>query len=187
VKRPGKGADPAAWAQARELLEQDDPIDALLELAARGKAARKGVAAAVEDAARVRALLAERADADPEAPAERLLRWASDASTEAQQRVNPIARNESFVCGRCGFAVPPAPGGKVRNHCPRCLHSRHVDGPVPGDRASDCGGLMKPTRPEQVGGAWRVTHVCVVCGHERRNRLFPDWAVEPDRLEVLWG
>jgi len=187
VTGPGKGADRAAWVEAQALLDEPDPIDRLLAIAARSKAARRGVASAVEGDPRVRGLLAGRSDADPEAPPDRLLRWAADRQGAARERINPIVRNESFACAGCSFPVPSAPGGKVRNHCPRCLCSLHVDGPVPGDRASDCGGLMKPTAPEQSGGVWRVTHHCQRCGHTRRNRLFPDWAEEPDRLEILWG
>lgn len=50
--------------------------------------------------------------------------------------------NESFDCLHCGAAVPPAKK-TCRNHCPFCLHSRHVD-VYPGDRANSCGGLLKP-------------------------------------------
>jgi hypothetical protein len=48
--------------------------------------------------------------------------------------------NDAFTCENCGFEVPPRQGG-CRNHCPRCLASKHVD-VFPGDRANDCRGLM---------------------------------------------
>ncbi len=48
--------------------------------------------------------------------------------------------NDRFACENCGFEVPPRKGG-CRNHCPRCLASKHVD-IFPGDRANGCGGLM---------------------------------------------
>ncbi len=66
-------------------------------------------------------------------------------------------------------------GGRHRNHCPYCLHSRHVDGRTPGDRASDCGSRMAPVgvfaRPngEQV-----LVHRCLGCGFERYNRVAAD-------------
>src|SRR3954452_24116834 len=47
---------------------------------------------------------------------------------------------EDFTCGNCGAAVR---GNGYTNHCPRCLWSRHVD-VDPGDRAADCGALMRP-------------------------------------------
>jgi len=70
---------------------------------------------------------------------------------------------------------PVAYGGSHRNHCPYCLYSRHVDGNVPGDRASACGGLMAPigafTRPK---GEHVVVHRCLTCGFERYNRIAAD-------------
>jgi hypothetical protein len=83
---------------------------------------------------------------------------------------------QEFRCRRCGlFVGPTLGGGKHRNHCPYCLHSRHVDGSVPGDRSSDCGGLMAPigafTRPK---GEHAIVHRCLTCGFERYNRIAAD-------------
>lgn len=51
---------------------------------------------------------------------------------------------EGFTCKVCGRPVTPAGAGSDhRNHCPNCLSSLHVD-VEPGDRASDCGGIMDP-------------------------------------------
>ena len=55
-----------------------------------------------------------------------------------------IRKTEDFVCENCGQEVK---GNGYTNHCPRCLYSKHVD-INPGDRASDCGGLMKPVAVE---------------------------------------
>jgi hypothetical protein len=70
---------------------------------------------------------------------------------------------------------PTIAGGRHRNHCPMCLHSRHVDGDKPGDRASACGGLMAPVgvfvRPK---GEHVVVHRCQSCGLERHNRIAAD-------------
>ena len=50
---------------------------------------------------------------------------------------------ESFTCKACGHLVTPEEAGtQHRNHCPNCLSSLHVD-IEPGDRASDCGGVME--------------------------------------------
>jgi hypothetical protein len=83
---------------------------------------------------------------------------------------------ESFKCRRCrAFVGPTVSGGRHRNHCPLCLHSRHVDGNRPGDRASDCGSLMAPVgtfhRPK---GEQVVLHRCLGCGLERHNRVAAD-------------
>ncbi len=52
---------------------------------------------------------------------------------------------EEFKCGQCrAFIGPTIGGGRHRNHCPLCLHSRHVDRARPGDRASDCWASMAP-------------------------------------------
>jgi len=72
--------------------------------------------------------------------------------------------------------VGPVPyGGKHRNHCPYCLHSRHVDGRVPGDRASTCGGTMAPIGTfARRNGEQVVVHRCLSCGFERYNRIAAD-------------
>lgn len=187
---PGKGADRGVWQDAVAGLERGEASAYFVELAAASLSARKAVAAALETTAgsAVKRALAESlgGDATPDDPAGRLLRWAMGRQEPARERSNPIARNESFLCGHCGFLVPEAPGSGVRNHCPRCLRSQHVDGPVPGDRASDCHGLMDPHDQVVAGGEVRVTFRCRRCGFERVNRLHPDWDVEPDRVDELW-
>jgi hypothetical protein len=66
-------------------------------------------------------------------------------------------------------------GGRHRNHCPFCLHSRHVDGRTPGDRASRCGSTMAPVAVfERPGGEQCVVHRCLGCGFERHNRVAAD-------------
>ncbi|MGI8916943.1 MAG: RNHCP domain-containing protein [Chloroflexota bacterium] len=85
-------------------------------------------------------------------------------------------REETFRCRHCKLLVGPVPsGGKHRNHCPRCLYSRHVDGRMPGDRASACGSAMAPiavfARPN---GEYVVVHRCLGCGFARHNRIAAD-------------
>ena len=58
--------------------------------------------------------------------------------------------DESFTCRNCGHPVVPAGAGSDhRNHCPNCLCSVHLD-IEPGDRESDCGGLMEPADDNPV-------------------------------------
>lgn len=99
--------------------------------------------------------------------------------SEARKR---LGRSEEFRCRHCRAMVGPTIlGGRHRNHCPLCLHSRHVDGDSPGDRASACGGTMAPIgvftrrKGEQV-----VVHRCLACGLERHNRVAAD-----DNFEVV--
>ena len=73
---------------------------------------------------------------------------------------------EDFTCEHCGVDVK---GDGYTNHCPSCLWSKHVD-VNPGDRASSCGGLMKPVALERTGDEYVLTHRCVTCQHEKRNR-----------------
>ena len=74
---------------------------------------------------------------------------------------------EDFICEQCGKTVS---GSGYTNHCPQCLWSKHVD-IDPGDRASDCEGLMEPLRLEEKDGAPRVLHRCMLCGHEKWNQV----------------
>lgn len=90
--------------------------------------------------------------------------------------VGSRGREETFRCRHCKLLVGAVPsGGKHRNHCPSCLYSRHVDGKMPGDRASDCGSSMAPvavfTRPN---GEYVLIHRCLGCGFERYNRIAAD-------------
>ncbi len=73
---------------------------------------------------------------------------------------------EDFVCRHCGQAVG---GDGYTNHCPYCLWSRHVD-VDPGDRAAECLGLMEPVEVVLEKDTYVLTHRCVACGHEKRNR-----------------
>lgn len=93
-----------------------------------------------------------------------------------------IARNDPFVCGNCQRQVEPIKfGGSYRNHCPFCLWSKHVDGPIPGDRSSSCGGLMEPIGVQtRRTGEYVLVHKCVKCGFERYNRVAGD-----DDMELI--
>jgi hypothetical protein len=77
---------------------------------------------------------------------------------------------EDFNCEQCGLLVR---GNGYTNHCPKCLYSKHVD-INPGDRQSECGGVMKPECVEIRGGKYIITHRCTVCGHKKRNKSCED-------------
>ena len=66
---------------------------------------------------------------------------------------------EDFTCAHCGTHVT---GNGYTNHCPKCLYSRHVDD-MPGDRASKCGGMMRPIAVEKSGDDFIITHKCEKC------------------------
>jgi hypothetical protein len=90
-------------------------------------------------------------------------------------RKNMIDANEGFKCANCKRTVGPHEGGSCRNHCPYCLFSLHVDKDVPGDRLSECQGLMAPTGAElNKKKGPRLFHVCKSCGQKVVNRCAPD-------------
>ncbi|MDZ7801566.1 MAG: RNHCP domain-containing protein [Trueperaceae bacterium] len=93
--------------------------------------------------------------------------------------------NQGFTCVECGAGVRPLANGSVRNHCPHCLHSLHVD-VGPGDRGSDCGGVLEPIGVEPGGkGDWTLVHRCRRCGAVRRNRAALDDPQQPDDYERI--
>jgi len=102
------------------------------------------------------------------------------------QRKNFVGRtNRGFVCERCGEHVLPLARGGFRNHCPRCLWSKHADR-VPGDRAESCGGPMEPVRIESdAKRGWMIVHRCVRCGMGRRNRAALSDPRQPDDFEAM--
>ena len=57
---------------------------------------------------------------------------------------NFTKNDEEFICENCGSKVDPL-GYTSRDHCPKCLCSKHVD-INPGDRESECRGLLKPVQ-----------------------------------------
>lgn len=76
-------------------------------------------------------------------------------------------KQEDFVCAHCEVAVS---GTGYTNHCPKCLWSKHVD-INPGDRAEECGGLMKPVDLYKEGQHWVLTHECQRCRMRRRQKI----------------
>jgi RNHCP domain len=101
------------------------------------------------------------------------------------RRFTVTGTNNGFTCAHCGLEVKPLRNGSVRNHCPHCLHSLHVD-VNPGDRASDCLGLLEPVEVDYDGKkGWIVVHRCAKCGAERRNKAALDDPDQPDDFEVV--
>ena len=81
--------------------------------------------------------------------------------------------DEAFTCENCGYEVEPR-GYSSRNHCPKCLHSKHVD-INPGDRAEDCKGLLIPINVENNSKKGQVIIFrCKKCGQIRKNKVAED-------------
>jgi hypothetical protein len=98
-----------------------------------------------------------------------------------------LEKNADFVCMHCGVYVSANPllsGVQNRNHCPSCLHSRHLDLYQAGDRLSACKAPMRPvgltmkhamkkySRPGS--GELMLIHLCRDCGAVSINRITAD-------------
>lgn len=74
---------------------------------------------------------------------------------------------ENFICENCGYEVK---GSGYTDHCPECFFSKHVDN-FPGDRSSDCGGLMKVAAIELKGQQYSLVYECLKCGKRKKNKV----------------
>ena len=79
---------------------------------------------------------------------------------------------EDFVCEKCNFKVS---GDGYTNHCPKCIHSKHVD-IFPGDRSEDCEGLMEPIAYDGKD----IFFKCLRCGNIKKNK-----GVDRDNTDIL--
>jgi len=79
-------------------------------------------------------------------------------------------RREDFTCEHCGAFVK---GSGYTDHCPKCLWSKHVD-INPGDRKSNCGGMMKPIGVEVKGNEYIIHYRCTKCSHKFKVKSAPD-------------
>jgi len=93
------------------------------------------------------------------------------------KRKNFLRKKEDFICKNCGAKIK---GDGYTDHCPICLWGKHVDDVVPGDRASDCKGMMEPTRVIFEKSKYRIEYKCQKCGHE-----FRVWADKEDNRDRL--
>lgn len=81
--------------------------------------------------------------------------------------------DQEFICENCKRTVLKL-GYSSRNHCPYCLHSKHVD-INPGDRKEECKGLLVPVGCElDSKKGYIIIHKCSKCGAIRRNKYAKD-------------
>ena len=81
-------------------------------------------------------------------------------------------KDESFICEHCGKAVPKL-NYTSRDHCPYCLFSKHVD-IMPGDRANQCLGLLKPIGIEKFKHNYKIIYECEKCHQKHKNIMAND-------------
>ena len=71
-------------------------------------------------------------------------------------------------------------GYSSRDHCPKCLCSKHVD-ITPGDRANDCKGLLEPISAEiNPKKGYVIIYKCKKCGAICRCK-----AAEDDDIDYI--
>ena len=67
-----------------------------------------------------------------------------------------------------------------RDHCPFCLHSKHVD-INPGDRSENCHGDLEPVGLEISNKkGYVIIFKCKKCGAIRKNK-----AAEDDNMDLI--
>lgn len=95
--------------------------------------------------------------------------------------------NRDFVCVHCKTYVSAESlisGVQNRNHCPYCLHSRHMDLREAGDRLAACKSQMEPLGltlkqshkkyASDLQGELMLIHECTECGRVSVNRIAAD-------------
>lgn len=87
--------------------------------------------------------------------------------------------DEEFICENCGKKVSKL-GYSCRNHCPYCLHSKHVD-VNPGDRLEECHGILEPVGVElDSKKGYVIIFKCKKCGMLRKNK-----AAKDDNMDLI--
>jgi len=81
-------------------------------------------------------------------------------------------RDENFICEHCGKEVYKL-NYTARDHCPYCLHSKHVD-IYPGDRLNNCLGLLKPIGIEKFKDSYKIIYKCSKCNELHKNIIAND-------------
>ena len=80
--------------------------------------------------------------------------------------------NEKFTCDNCKALVNELKGS-ARDHCNKCLYSKHVD-VFPGDRSNNCHGLLKPIAIEKFKDKYKIVYKCEKCGEIHKNIMAVD-------------
>ena len=80
--------------------------------------------------------------------------------------------DEEFICEKCGEKIKRL-NYTARDHCNKCLYSKHVD-INPGDRANSCKGLLKPIGIEKFKDTYKIIYKCEKCGQLHKNIVASD-------------
>lgn len=86
--------------------------------------------------------------------------------------------DETFICENCNYKVEKL-NYSARDHCPRCLYSKHVD-INPGDRANNCKGLLEPIGIEKFKDSYKIIYKCKKCNKLHKNIIAYD-----DNMDII--
>lgn len=81
-------------------------------------------------------------------------------------------KDENFLCENCGQLVLKL-NYTARDHCNKCLYSKHVD-INPGDRLNNCEGLLVPIGIEKFKDSYKIIYKCDKCGEYHKNIMAND-------------
>ena len=88
-------------------------------------------------------------------------------------------KNEEFTCLNCARQNKPV-RPFIRDHCQYCMCSLHVD-VHPGDRAADCGGLMRALAFRKGKKTdYQILYQCEKCSYKHWNMMLPD-----DNMQIM--
>ena len=80
--------------------------------------------------------------------------------------------DDDFICENCHKKVMKL-NYTARDHCNKCLYSKHVD-INPGDRQNQCHGLLKPVGIEKYKDTYKIIYKCLKCGQMHKNIMAND-------------
>lgn len=83
-----------------------------------------------------------------------------------------LKNDEEFICLNCNFKVEKLKYTS-RDHCPKCLYSKHVD-ITPGDRENPCKGILEPIGYIKKGDKEQIIYECRTCKKRVRNIVAED-------------
>ena len=80
--------------------------------------------------------------------------------------------DEEFICENCGKKIEKL-NYTARDHCNKCLYSKHVD-INPGDRLNECQGLLVPIDIEKFKDTYKIIYRCEKCNMLHKNVVAKD-------------
>lgn len=86
--------------------------------------------------------------------------------------------DEEFICENCNEKIDKL-NYTARDHCNKCLYSKHVD-INPGDRNNNCLGLLRPIGIEKFKKTYKIIYECEKCKEKHKNIIAID-----DNMDII--